>query len=211
MPRRGQTNPSAGDETRAKIIEAALKALHEEGIVGASARAIARHGDFNQGLIFYHFGGINELLLAAVDELSSRRTERYAERLEGVTTLTELVRIAGELHAEDLKDGHITVLTQMLAGVATNPELREPLRQRFEPWVEIVQRTVERAIGDTPYAQMVPMRDVAMAITSVFLGLELMLSLEDDADRQDERIFQSIGLLAGVLEMVLLSLPDPTA
>jgi len=108
MPRRGAAKPTAGDETRAKIVEAALETLHEEGIVGASARTIARRGGFNQSLIFYHFGGINELLLAAVDELSQRRSERYDSRLEQVSTLTEMVRVAGELHAEDMKDGHIT-------------------------------------------------------------------------------------------------------
>ena len=132
MAVRGTQKPSAGEATRAKIIAAALDTLHEEGIVGTSARSIAARGGFNQGLIFYHFGGINELLLAAVDELSRRREERYRERLKDITTLSALVSIAGELHQQDMEDGHITVLTQMLAGVATNPELREPLRERFQ-------------------------------------------------------------------------------
>ena len=38
---------SSGDETRARIVEAALATLKAEGIVGTSARAIARQGDFN--------------------------------------------------------------------------------------------------------------------------------------------------------------------
>ena len=125
----------AGDESRAKLISAALEALHEEGIVGASARSIASRGGFTQGLIFYHFGSVNELLLAAVDELSSRRAERYEEKLASVTSLRELVAVAGALHQEDLEEGHITVLSQMLAGAATNDELRGPLRERFEPFL----------------------------------------------------------------------------
>ena len=209
MAVRGTQKPSAGEATRAKIVSAALDTLHEEGIVGTSARTIAARGGFNQGLIFYHFGGINELLLAAVDELSHRREERYRERLQGITTLSALVSIAGELHQQDMEDGHITVLTQMLAGVATNPELREPLRERFQPWIDIVQETVERAIGDTPYASLVPMKDLALAITAVFLGLELLLSLEDEASATEQDVFRSIGFLAGVLELLLESLPAP--
>ena len=114
------------------MIEASLVSLHEDGILGASARSIARRGGFNQALIFYHFTSVHELLLAAVEELSGRRSERYERRLSEVSTLRELVAVAGELHAEDLDDGHITVLSQMLAAAATIPELRDPMRERFD-------------------------------------------------------------------------------
>lgn len=206
---RAVTGQRAGDETRAKLISAALEALHEEGIVGASARSIASRGGFTQGLIFYHFGSVNELLLAAVDELSSRRAQRYEEKLASVTSLRELVAVAGELHKEDLEEGHITVLSQMLAGAATNPELRAPLRERFEPWIAIVESTLTRAIAGTPYAQLVPSRDLAVGITSLFIGLELMLGLEDDESGVDQRIFKTIELLAGVLEGLLGTPPPP--
>src|SRR5687768_14537425 len=101
--RSGSSGTGAAADTRARIVEAALASLHEEGILGASARSIARRGGFNQALIFYHFGGVNELLLAAVDELSARRCERYEARLASVSSLRELVVVAGELHAEDLE------------------------------------------------------------------------------------------------------------
>ena len=200
-----------GDDTKAKIIDAALEALHEEGIMGASARAIARRGDFNQALIFYHFGSVAEVLLAAVDALSQRRAERYEERLAHVDTLSGLVAMAGELHQEDLADGHITVLSQMLAAAATDPSLREPLRERFAPWIGIVERTVVRALGESPYGQLVPAKDLAFAITALFIGLELLLNLEDESARQEHQIFQTFGLLAQVLESVLGSLPAPAA
>src|ERR1051325_7656765 len=94
-----------GDATKACIVDAALVALREEGILGASARSIARHGDFNQALIFYHFGSVTDVLLAAVDRLSAQRAQRYEERLAQVSSLHELVAVAGELHREDLADG----------------------------------------------------------------------------------------------------------
>ena len=194
--------PTAGEVTKARIVQAALSTLHEEGIVGASARAIARRGGFNQALIFYHFGSVDELLLAAVDHLSAQRMERYEARLEEVSSLRDLVRVAGELHAEDLKDGHITVLSQMLAGSTTDPELRGPLRERFEPWITIVERTVRRAIGPTPYADLVPARDLAVAVTALFMGLELLIDLEE-GEEAGASIFHTFELLAAVLESVI--------
>ena len=70
------TRPRAGAEaTRARIVEAALQALRDEGIAGISARGIARHGGFNQALIFYHFGSVEGLLVA----VAQRESERTAE------------------------------------------------------------------------------------------------------------------------------------
>ena len=50
--------------TRSRIIEAALQTVREEGFAETTARAIARHGGFNQALIFYHFGSVDALLVA---------------------------------------------------------------------------------------------------------------------------------------------------
>lgn len=185
-------------------MEAALASLHEEGVLGASARSIARRGDFNQALIFYHFGGVNELLLAAVDELSDRRCERYEQRLGAVSSLRELVVVAGGLHAEDLEHGHITVLSQMLAAAATNPDLRGPMAERFEPWVAIVERTIARVVEGTAFAAAVPVRDLALAITGEFIGLELLLNLRsEEDDRNGQGVFRTFELLAALLEGIL--------
>ncbi len=188
-----------GEDTRARIVEAALATLWEEGIAGASARAIARRGGFNQALIFYHFGSVNQLLLAAVGELSARRAERYRERVKEARSLPELVAVAGELHREDSQQGHIAVLSQMLAGATTAPELKGPLRERFQPWVELVEDAIRRVVAGTPYAELVPTGDLAFVVTALFIGIELMTSLEDDPARQ-ESLFRTIALMAALLE-----------
>ena len=59
--------------TKARIAEAALETLKTVGFAGASARAIAHQGGFNQALIFYHFGSVQAVLLAAFDLMSDRR------------------------------------------------------------------------------------------------------------------------------------------
>ena len=69
VPRSSRDAPSGGRssnsaETREKLIDAARSCLLTEGIAGASARAIARHGDLNQALVFYHYGSVEGLLAA---------------------------------------------------------------------------------------------------------------------------------------------------
>ncbi|HVF31769.1 MAG TPA: TetR/AcrR family transcriptional regulator [Acidimicrobiales bacterium] len=199
MPRKAGAPPAA---TKERIIGATLETLRTEGIAGASARAIGRTGGFNQALIFYHFGSLEDVYLAACDELSARRVRQYTDRIEGVTTLRELVGVATELHREDTAEGHIAVLSQLLAGSVTNPALKAPLRERFQPWMDIVQVAIERVVAGTPYAALVPASDLAFVVTSLFMGIELTTGLEDDPARA-ESLFRTISLMATLLEGLL--------
>ncbi len=62
-----RTSSRTGQDTRDRIIDAALRTVRDEGLVRTSVRQIARTGGFNQALVFYHFGSVEELLLAALE------------------------------------------------------------------------------------------------------------------------------------------------
>ena len=94
-----------------------------EGIAGISARAIARHGDFNQALIFYHFGSVEGLLVTVARSESERRSELYAPRSPRSSSLSDLVAVARRLHDEEFQAGTVAALTQMLAGAVGSEEL----------------------------------------------------------------------------------------
>src|SRR5919202_644073 len=109
--------------TAQTIVEAALETLKEEGFAGATSRAIARRGGFNQALIFYHHGSLERLLLAALARTSEERLARYREALGPVTRLDEAVATMGQLYEEDRDSGHMQVVAQMVAGSVNRPEL----------------------------------------------------------------------------------------
>ncbi len=76
-PAVGRPSTPGARETREALVRGAVAALIEEGFAGASAREIARRAGCNQGLVFYHFGSVANLLLAALDEVSETRRRRY--------------------------------------------------------------------------------------------------------------------------------------
>jgi AcrR family transcriptional regulator len=200
-----RTNASA-DETRRKIVEAALETLKVEGIAGTSARAIARTGGFNQALIFYHFGSVNDVLLAGVERMSADRLARYETKLEGVESLPDLVAVATELHREDSQSGRITILSQLLAAAASAPEIGPELRRKFDPWMNLVEDTVRRVLSGSPMESMVPVEDIAFAITGMFMGIELLANLDEDRLRE-ESLFATIGMMAGLIDLFLGLMP----
>ncbi|MFP5319413.1 MAG: TetR/AcrR family transcriptional regulator [Acidimicrobiia bacterium] len=199
---------SAGHETRSRIVDAAVHTIKAEGVVGTSARAIARAGDFNQALIFYHFGSVQQLLLAAVERMSQQRMARYQERLARVSTLAELVAVGARCHREDVEDGNIRVLSQMLAASSSSPELAGRLQGLFDPWVALVEASVARVLSGTAYETAVPVHDVAVGVVAFFMGIELLNQLYDTSPSATV-LFGAMEQVAGLLEGLLGASPGP--
>lgn len=181
-------------DTRQRIVEAALATLKQDGYAGTSARAVARTGGFNQALVFYYFGSVNELLLAALDATSDRRMARYQAALAEVQTLPELFRVAGDVYREDLAEGHITVLAELLSA----PDLRPEISARIVPWAAFTEAAIVRVLGDSPVAELVPPRDLAYGIVALYLGIELLTHLDGD-DSRAESLFAAGTNVASML------------
>ena len=198
------------ESTRDRIVTATIETIKHEGIVGTSARAIARRGGFNQALIFYHFGSVEEALFAAIQETSRQRIERYRERLSGVKSFPNLVAIAADLHREDMEEGNLTVLTQLMAGAAGNPELGPRLRDAFDPWIQVVIDALNDVLGGSAYERLVPLEDLGYAVSALFLGVELLAHL-DPAQAGNETLFDSMGTLAEIVQVMLATgeVPEP--
>lgn len=188
-------------DTKTRIIEATIATIKAEGITGTSARAIARHGDFNQALIFYHFGSIEDLLHATMQFTSNARIEMYRTRLEGVETLADLAAVAGDLHTEDREQGNMTLLTQLMAGAANDEVRAQHLMTTFEPWITFVKETLERIVATTPFGGMFDMDDIAFAVSALFVGVELMADL--DPERSRDSIYDTMQVLAAAFQSVL--------
>ncbi len=193
---------AAGDTTKARIVQATLTTLTQDGIVGTSARSIARAGDFNQALIFYHFGSVDNAIVAAVSEMGARRVQNHRSELEQATSLLELVRIARRLHDDDSTSENMTVLAQAFAGAVGNDEMGPKLYAALEPWSQMLSETIDRVMGDSPITQIMPNRQIADAMSALFLGIELLDDL-DPSRKQAESMFDSMDALAGLLGPLL--------
>ena len=202
--------PTAGDVTRERILDAALTTLKSEGFLGTTARSIARTGGFNQALVFYHFGSVDEVLLTAVDRMGERRLATYRDRVDAATDLPGLVAVAREVLGEDVQEGAITVLSQMVAGAHGRPELGRRLAASFSPWIDLVEEAVRRVVAGTGFESALPGREIATALTGMFVGVELLGQLDPDGG-QVEALLASIDAMAGLLQGLLTLLGGRSA
>ena len=168
--------------TRRQLVDAAIETLKADGYVGASARAIAQRAGVNQGLIFYHFGSVANLLLAALDSVSEERLERYEADMSGVTSPTQLVEVAEGIFRNDLEAGYITVLVEMIAGASSTPGLGPEVSARIQPWRAFAQSSVQASLGASPLRGVLPAPEVAHAVVALYLGLEMLSHLDGDPE-----------------------------
>ncbi|MEU1375861.1 TetR/AcrR family transcriptional regulator [Streptomyces triculaminicus] len=182
-------------ETKERLITAAGTVLRTQGYGKASARTIGKEAGVNSALIFYHFGGVDALLFAALDRSSAERLEQHAATVAGARTLEELAAAATRVYRDDLEGGHITLLSELVAAAVAKPELREEIRVRVDPWLAFMEETLDRVIGGSPLARLMPPRDLANAAVTFYLGVNLFTVLDSDLSRT-ESVFAMVRRLA---------------
>lgn len=191
-------------EVRAALVVAAIDALRDTGFAGASAREIAGRAGCSQALVFYHFGSVNDLLLAALDEVSARRMAAYRGALEQAGSATALAASARSIFVEDLDAGYVRVLVEMITAAHSVPGLGEQVADRLRPWRAIAEDTVRRVLGRSAAARLLPPEEAAHALVAGFLGLEMLASLDGDRESavavfdRAGSLARLIGLLAGL-------------
>jgi AcrR family transcriptional regulator len=189
-------------ETKERIVEAALETLKAEGYAGTSAREIARRGGFNQALIFYHFKSVNGLLLAALDHTSEIRMARYREAVDRADTLEEMLDVATRIYREDLEAGHMTVVSELMAGSMAHPELKAEIIERMDPWIDFTEGAIRKAAAGSPFEGALPIRQLAFALVAFYCGINMLSNLTEDRTEAEE-LFRAARQLAPFMTAIL--------
>jgi AcrR family transcriptional regulator len=195
------TRRAQSAEVKAALIDAAIEALREVGFAGASAREIASRAGYSQALVFYHFGSVNDLLLAALDEVSARRMAAYRGLLERAGSVTALGESARSIFIEDLDAGYVRVLIEMITGAHGVPGLGDQVAERLRPWRDLAEDAVRHALGRSAAARLLPPADAGHALVAGFLGLELLASLDGDRSAATA-VFDRFRALARLLDLL---------
>jgi AcrR family transcriptional regulator len=160
-------------DTRQRLVDGAIETVRAAGIAGASARAIAAAAGVNQALIFYHFGSVRELLVAACESTTEARVAPFRDRLDSVGSVRELLAVGRDLHVQERALGNVAVLAQLLAGAQSDPVLAEATAAALALWIAPLERSLDRLLTGSPLSDLVDVPALARAVAAGFIGLEL--------------------------------------
>ena len=193
---------TAKEDVRHRIVGAAFETLREVGYAETSARLIAKTGGFNQAQIFYYFGSVNNLLVAAFEQSSLEQLAAYRETVAGITELSDLLAAVRERVEADLESGHVRVLAELIGASSTDSALRAKVLELFTPWIELTKETMTRVLAATGFDSLLPAERVAYGVVCLFLGMQQMVTLTNDAQPVLD-IFETAQQVAGTFNGIL--------
>ncbi len=187
-------------DTRERLLAGAIATLRDKGIAGVSARSIAAAAGVNQALVFYHFGTVEELVVAACQSSTQARVSLYSDQFAEVASLRELLTVGQSMHEIERAAGNTQVLAQVLAGAQTNPTLAEAARQAVGLWIAEIEQTLQRVLADSPIKAALDIPGLARAIAAAFIGLELYEAADPDSTKHAMDALAQVAVLTDVLD-----------
>ena len=125
---------------------------------------------------------------------SAAQLDFNRQEVEKADTAEQLAEVAARVYKEDRERGHMTVISQMVAGSVARPELAPEMLARMEPWIDLCEEALTKAFSGLPVAQVVPLRELAYALTTFYLGLNLLTHLDVDRERTEALVARLQGL-----------------
>lgn len=139
---------------RARVLDATLELIGEEGVAGVTNRAVAARAGVSPGSLSYHFPSQTELLREALMRFAGREAERLEALADGTTDLEPLAAAVQDIVAGADRRA---VLAQMelYLQACRDPELRAVATRAYAAYDGAARRVLE-ALGVADPAPLVP-------------------------------------------------------
>jgi TetR/AcrR family transcriptional regulator len=156
------------------LLDAAERLLVSEGRDGLTTRRVARAAGVNQGLVYHHFGSLEELMLAVLERFTQRLIERQrAMYARAVPFREKWLEAMGYMEA-DLAAGYPKVWLELQALGWNRPELRSRVAGVNEAWRNVLRDAFAEARDEYGLTEeQLPLEAVVTLVMTFTQGLEV--------------------------------------
>jgi len=199
--------------SRQRLIDSAVECILEQGFYRASSNAIAERAGVTWGVIQYHFGSREALMLAVLED-GARRLRETLETAE-ITgeTLAERVAEYGDILAGHYASPEFLAFTQVLLNLTHDPRTTRQTRDTMNLISETAapeMRRLQRQVLEGTGVRSPALRAVLLhALRGLALSHVMLDTLPGDSDnrpdqRDDPRQFaEQRALLAEALGLLI--------
>ena len=149
--------------TKRKLLEAAGQVVKEKGVTGLTLEAVAKQANVSKGGLLYHYPNKQALLKAMISHLNEnfeRAIAKQIEQSEGKMSWLE----AYVAMSFDPQHSQITESAGMLAAIANDLSLLEPLAERYQ----VLQEQLEASDLDSDLANIIRLAADGLWFTELF-------------------------------------------
>jgi AcrR family transcriptional regulator len=137
-----------GEDPRTRLLDAAGRLVARDGLTGLTTRRLAREAGVNHGLVHYHYGSIDAVVRALMEQAGRRWVETLAQaarRQGGFLDRWRALRAAG---LADVRSGAARVRAELAAAAAGDPALRDRWAVFLEARRELLAVVVADMLGE---------------------------------------------------------------
>ena len=165
-----------------------------------STRGVADEAGVPLSQLHYHFGSKQGLILDLLEAEDHRRLARQSDMYGEERPLWQRYEQACDFLEDDLEEGYVRVLQEMIAAGWSDPAVGARVRELMQGWIDLLRRRreAEREFGPLgPFSA----EELAALIGQAFMGGEAMLLLGFESEDWPVRSsLRRIGTLIRQLE-----------
>jgi len=198
------------DETRARILEAAIGLFRRRGFTAATMREIAAEAGVATGAAYYYFDSKDAIVLAFYEHSAKEMVPLLEDALLGKRNLEERVRAMLEVKLRYFEPNRA-----LLGALAGHTDPRNPLSPFSAETRDIRERDMQffaRAIADSNVKAPADLADLLPAMLWMYqMGLILFWIYDRSEGQHLTRslVDQSAGIVTGLIKLSSLPLLRP--
>ncbi|HEX4714500.1 MAG TPA: TetR/AcrR family transcriptional regulator [Ktedonobacteraceae bacterium] len=193
---------STVDERRARILQAAIAVLAQDGIAETTTRKIAAKAEVNQAMLRYYFGSKGDLLFAVLQEMM-QQTREVAQRAmprgkalramlqEGLLSFWEYFETRPELQVMQY---------ELTLYALRNPDSAWLARQQYDGYCAVVETLFEEAFAATAQSSAVSFAELARFVIGGLDGLILQFISNRDPQRARRDLEHLVNAIIALAE-----------
>lgn len=180
-------------QTIAKLVDATIATLLEEGYAHTTVSAICGRAGVSHGGLFRHFESLMDLIMAAADEVAHRQIGAVQARLAQVQAADEPLVAALYALRQATREPINAVLYELVIAARTHPPLRSAMTQFYTRYAtSIAAATAEVTIVQSIPAELLPV--LLSSLLHLFDGEALLHSVMPMPELEAQRMEVLVGL-----------------
>jgi AcrR family transcriptional regulator len=193
-------------DSRQRVIDAAVACILDQGFYRASSNAIADRAGVTWGVIQYHFGSREALMLAVLEEGAQRLTNTLTNAEISGDTITERVGQYGEILASYYAAPEYMAFAQVLLNLTHDPHTTRQTRETMNRISETAKpqlRRLQRQVLDGVAVSSPAVRAVLLHALRGLALSHLMHETLPDQPGDPQRFSEQRELLAEAIALLV--------
>jgi AcrR family transcriptional regulator len=156
------------------LLDAAERLLVSDGRDGLTTRRVARDAGVNQGLVYHHFGSVEDLMLAVLERSTDRLIARQRAMYARPVPFREKWEEAMGYLEQDIAAGYPRVFLELQSLGWSRPALRQRVVRVNEIWRDVLREAFAGAQEEygRPLCD-VPLEALVSLVMTFNLGIEV--------------------------------------